>query len=552
MRQGLGFEAPSVRNGEWEQMLRLFIQPDTEADRAKLVGYMEQILFGLQEFLHKHVGVTEEIGLKELALGYMDSSICFDPEKKLPEVISDIIDRIAPQAVNVSSPYFVGHMTSAIPFFMVLFKAIVAALNQNVVKLETSKVVSIVERQVVARLHRLVYGMDASFYEKHVQSTDATLGTFTEGGTAANLTALWVARNTLLAPKEGFEGVEAEGLASAYRAYDIDRCVILVSRRGHYSLRKAVGVLGLGNKSLVTIDVDGENRICLPALRRKIAEYSADPKIRILAVVGIAGATETGTVDPLRKMGEICREAGIHFHVDAAWGGPTLMSDRYRHLLDGIELADSVTIDGHKQFYMPMTCGMVYFRNPFHLDTISYHANYIIRRGSVDLGIKTLSGTREANSLVLDSALKVMGRKGYGMLIDHGIDLARKFAEEIRKRENFQLVTVPELNILTYRFCPTHLKEALLRSSGSERSELNEKINDINITIQRVQREAGRSFVSRTSIDKGVPGGGETVVLRAVLMNPLTTLGILNDILDEQEVIYRDNYREMDIRVQGL
>lgn len=552
MRQGLSFETPSARSGEWEQMLRLFIQPDSEADRAKLVGYMEQILFGLQEFLHKHVGVTEEIGLKELALGYMDSTLCFDPEKKLPEVISDIIDRIAPQAVNVSSPYFVGHMTSAIPFFMVLFKAIVAALNQNVVKLETSKVVSIVERQVLARLHRLIYGFDETFYNTHVQSTEATLGTFTEGGTAANLTALWVARNTLLGPKEGFAGVEAEGLSEAYRAYGIERCVILVSRRRHYSLRKAIGVLGLGNQSLITIDVDGENRICLPALRRKIAEYKADPKTRILAVVGIAGATETGTVDPLRKMGEICREAGVHFHVDAAWGGPTLMSDRYRHLLDGMELADSVTIDGHKQFYMPMTCGMVYFRSPFHLDAISYHANYIIRRGSVDLGIKTFSGTREANSLVLDSALKVMGRKGYGMLIDHGIDLARKFAEEIRRRDHFQLVTAPELNILTYRFCPTPLKEALLRSSGAERTALNEKINDINITIQRVQRESGKSFVSRTAIDKGVPGGGETVVLRAVLMNPLTTLSILREILDEQEAIYREYYGDAQVGLGSL
>ncbi|TYT73621.1 pyridoxal-dependent aspartate 1-decarboxylase PanP [Desulfobotulus mexicanus] len=552
MRQGLSFEAPSVRDGDWEQMLRLFIQPDTEADRAKLVGYMEQILFGLQEFLHNHVGVTEEIGLKELALGYMDSTICFEPEKKLPEVISDIIDRIAPQAVNVSSPYFVGHMTSAIPFFMVLFKAIVAALNQNVVKVETSKVVSIVERQVTARLHRLVYGMEPDFYEKYVQSTDATLGVFTEGGTAANLTALWVARNRLLGPREGFDGVEADGLAEAYRAYDIDRCVILVSRRGHYSMRKAVGVLGLGNRNLVTIDVDGENRICLPALRRKIAEYKADPRTRILAVVGIAGATETGTVDPLRKMGELCREAGIHFHVDAAWGGPTLMSDRYRHLMDGIELADSVTIDGHKQFYMPMTCGMVYFRDPFHLDAISYHANYIIRRGSVDLGIKTLAGTREANSLILDSAIKVMGRKGYGMLIDHGIDLARKLAEEIRKRDNLQLVTAPELNILTYRFCPTPLKEALLRSCGAERTRLNEKINDININIQRIQRESGKSFVSRTAIDKGVPGGGETVVLRVVLMNPLTSLSILKEILDEQEAIYREYYSSLDLQGTGV
>lgn len=545
MRHHFSLNETSIIDSEWQQMLRLFIQPDNEADRTKLVGYMEQILFGLQDFLHQHVGVTEEIGLRELAQCYTDTRICLEPEKKLPEVISDIIDRIAPQAVNVASPYFIGHMTSAIPFFMVLFKAIVAALNQNVVKLETSKVVSIVERQVIAKIHRLVYGFDDAFYQEHVQSTDTSLGAFTEGGTAANVTALWVARNRALGPVGSFAGVEADGLAAAYRAHDVDRCVILVSRRGHYSLRKAVGLLGLGNRNLISIDVDANNRICIPALKKKIREFKAMPKTRIVAVVGVAGATETGTVDPLRTMGEICREEGLHFHADAAWGGPTLMSDTYRHLMDGIELADSVTIDGHKQFYMPMTCGMVYFRDPELLDAISYHAKYIIRRGSVDLGIKTLAGTREANSLVLDSALKVMGKKGYGMLIDHGIELARQFADEIRRRENFQLVTPPELNILTYRFCPTPLKEALLRSSGEERVCLNEKLNEINITIQRVQREAGKSFVSRTAIDKGVPGGGETVVLRSVLMNPLTTIEILNEVLDEQEAIYQEQYGEM-------
>ncbi|MDL2286065.1 putative pyridoxal-dependent aspartate 1-decarboxylase [Desulfococcaceae bacterium OttesenSCG-928-F15] len=542
MTKGCNCESSSLQHGEWERLLRLFIQPDTEADRAKLVGYMEQIFFGLQEFLLKHVGVTEEISLKELAQGYMDSTISFHHEKKLPEVISDIIENLAPNAVNISSPYFVGHMTSAIPFFMVFFKALVAALNQNVVKIETSKVFSIVERQVLAKIHRLIYGFDTAFYEENVQSLETTLGVFTEGGTTANLTALWVARNRLLGPKEGFEGVEKEGLVEAYRAYGIERCVILVSKRGHYSLRKSVGVLGLGSQSLVPIEVDAENRICLPVLRRKIAEFKSDPKTMILAVIGIAGATETGTVDPLRKMAEICREAGIHFHVDAAWGGPTLMSDRYRHLLDGIELADSVTIDGHKQFYMPMTCGMVYFRDPNHMDAISYHANYILRRGSVDLGIRSLSGTREAHSLVLDSALKVMGRRGYAMLIDHGIALARDFADEIRKRDNFQLVTMPELNILTYRFCPTPLKKKLLSSPRAERIRINEKLNDININIQRTQREAGKSFVSRTAIDKGAPGGAETVVLRVVLMNPLTTIEILNEILDEQESLFQKLY----------
>ena len=120
--------------------------------------------------------------------------------EKLADVIEDIITDIAPRAVNVASPYFIGHMTSAIPFFMVHLKAISAALNQNVIKLETSKVLSVLEKQVLAKMHRMIYRLDSDFYQTHVQNTRTALGTFTTGGTTANITALWVARNRLLSP----------------------------------------------------------------------------------------------------------------------------------------------------------------------------------------------------------------------------------------------------------------------------------------------------------------------------------------------------------------
>ncbi|MEZ4605082.1 MAG: aminotransferase class V-fold PLP-dependent enzyme, partial [Desulfobacterales bacterium] len=363
---------------------------------------MDPILYGLNDFLKTHVGITEAISLNELSKRFMDTVINENPEKKLADVITCLINEIAPYAVNVSSPYFVGHMTSAIPFFMVHLKTIIAALNQNVVKLETSKVVSVVEKQVVAKIHRMIYNEKESFYKEHVQNSDTTLGVFVEGGTTANLTAMWAARNAKFPPKEDFAGIESEGVAAAYRAYDIDRCVILVSRRGHYSLKKAGGVLGIGNQNVIALDTDKKHRIDLAGLKRTIHRLKADnPKTCILAIVGIAGATETGTVDPLEKLARIARDNNAHFHVDAAWGGPTLFSKKYKDLLNGIQLADSVTIDGHKQFYMPMSCGMLYMKNPKALDVISYHANYVNRRGSVDLGIKTLSGSREANSLIL-------------------------------------------------------------------------------------------------------------------------------------------------------
>ena len=527
---------------DWISLIKVFTCPEDATTKATLVNHMEQILFELHDFLIQNVGITEEISLKELADDFTDTQINICPEKKLADVITGVFDNIAPHAVNVASPYFIGHMTAAIPYFMVHLKAIVAALNQNVVKLETSKVLSVLEKQVVAKIHRLIFNCSDDFYAAHVQNASTSLGSFVDGGTTANLTALWVARNAALGPKEGFGGIEKEGLNAAYRAYDIERCVVLVSKRGHYSFRKSGGVLGIGNENIIPVDIDNKNKLKISHLESLIEHYKKDGKTKILAIVGVAGTTETGNIDPLVDIADVCEREGIHFHADAAWGGPTLMSEKYKFLLTGIEHADSVTIDGHKQFYMPMSCGMIFLKNPDSLDAISYHANYVIRRGSVDLGIKTLAGSREANSLVLDSALKIMGSRGYGMLIEHGIELAAVFAEEIRKREIFQLITPPELNILTYRVLPVVLaKEIELKPSAERLVAIKEELNELNRTIQQVQREAGNSFVSRTVFEKKdlFPGNpeGSIVVLRCVLMNPLTTVEILRDILDEQEDI---------------
>ncbi len=524
---------------DWKALQRIFIRPEDDASKKALVKYMEQILFGLHAFLNTHVGVTEAISLKDLTQNFRETIIQEHPEKKLADVISDIINQIAPRAVNVASPYFVGHMTAAIPFFMVHLKAIVAALNQNVIKLETSKVLSILEKQVLAKIHRLIYKYDENFYQRHVQSVDTSLGAFTTGGTTANLTALWVARNSFFKPEGNFTGIEDCGVASALKTYSLDRVVVLASARGHFSLRKSIGILGLGNRNLIPVDVDARQKIDVKRLVQTIHDLKKDGRTGIMALIGIAGATETGTIDPLPDLAEICQEHGIHYHVDAAWGGPALLSETYAHLLDGIEQADSVTMDGHKQFYMPMTCGMVYFKDPWAMDLIRYHSNYVNRPGSVDLGIKSLEGSREANSLILDSSLKIMGSRGYALMTDHGIETARAFAQEIERRDLFELVTEPELNILTYRIVPGDLKQQLKSALPDEKKKLNRLLNRINQFVQRKQREAGKSFVSRTQIKATPDDDFEIVVLRCVIMNIMTDIQILNEILDEQESLFQ-------------
>ena len=207
-----------------------------------------------------------------------------------------------------------------------------------------------------------------------------SLGAFCSGGTVANITALWTARNQLLKANEHFKGVRYEGLPAALRHYGFADLAILTSERGHYSLSKAADLLGIGRSNIIAIPADENNKVDVQLMRLK-ADELAKQNIKVMAIVGVAGTTETGNVDPLTDLAQLAQEIDCHFHIDAAWGGASLLSQKYRHLLDGIELADSVTIDAHKQMYVPMGAGMVLFKNPELSRSIMHHAEYILRRG---------------------------------------------------------------------------------------------------------------------------------------------------------------------------
>ena len=148
----------------------------------------------------------------------------------------------------------------------------------------------------------------------------------------------------------------------------------------------------------------------------------------VLALVGVAGSTDFGPVDPLPELAAIARREQIHFHVDAAWGGPTLFSPRYQGLLTGREHPDTVTLDGHKQLLVPLGTGMLLCRQPDLMMTVKREAPYAIRATSFDQGRFTLEGTRPANALYLDAAFQMLGQQGYAQLIDANYDRARRMA----------------------------------------------------------------------------------------------------------------------------
>lgn len=518
-----------------EAMYRVFTIP--EAPDSALSRIDQLISSNLTGFLQDHI-VAVEKDLSEVEKDFSDPNI---PDKPMfvSEQAQFLLDKLVANSVHTASPSFIGHMTSALPYFMLPLSKIMIALNQNLVKTETSKAFTPLERQVLGMLHRLVYGKDGGFYRTHMHDPHYALGAMTSGGTLANITALWVARNQAFPPEGSFRGIHREGLFRALRYYGYEGAAILVSRRGHYSLRKAADVLGLGRDSLISVDTDDDNRILEDDLRAKCQDLQRQ-RIRILAIVGIAGTTETGNVDPLESIADVAREFSAHFHVDAAWGGPTLFSRRHAHLLRGIEKADSVTFDAHKQLYVPMGAGLVLFKDPSLVSAIELHAQYVIRKGSKDLGSTTLEGSRPGMAMLIHSGLKIIGREGYELLINQGIEKARAFADMITEASHFELISEPELNILTYRYCPPDALRALGVGDARQREKLNAHLNRITKFLQKTQRERGKAFVSRTRLEPLRYDRYPCVVFRVVLANPLTTPAILRDILREQEELSRE------------
>jgi glutamate decarboxylase len=529
VRPGADASASKKAEATLETMRKIFTVPESE--HSTLHRLDREISENLLGFLGSRI-VAGDIAPANLEQDFLDTRIPEDP-MFVSEQVEFLLNKVVAQSVHTSAPSFIGHMTSALPYFMFPLAKIMMTLNQNVVKIETSKAFTPLERQVVGMLHRLIYRESDEFYARWTQSFTHSLGVFCSGGTIANVTALWVARNRLLGPRGEFKGVAEEGIFAALRHAGLEGLAVLVSQRGHYSLRKAVDLLGLGQRNLISIPVTAEHTIDTAALKHQIAALRAK-NVGLMAIVGVAGATETGSVDPLEEIAAIARAEGVHFHVDAAWGGPTLFSNRHRHLLAGIEQADSVTLDAHKQLYVPVGAGMVVFRDVQSLSAVEHHANYVIRRGSRDIGKHTLEGTRAGMAMLVHSALRIIGQRGYELLIDLGIDKAAAFARMIGAQPDFELATRPVLNLLTYRYVPEAARRILEQGSKQARAAVNEVLSSLNESILKEQRAGGKTFVSRTRLETAVHDGQVLTVFRVVLANPLTTPKILADILEEQ------------------
>jgi glutamate/tyrosine decarboxylase-like PLP-dependent enzyme len=361
------------------------------------------------------------------------------PEKGIgaDEILAKYRQDVITHAMQVPSPRYFGQFNPTPLPISVWAEALSSSLNQNAGAWRNGPTSAMIEARVLRWLCELV-GYDAQSF-----------GTLASGGTEANLIALKCARDR--AHKTAVE----HGLRSA--PGDL---TIYASEQCHFSIDRSIDILGLGRASLRKIETDARFHIRPDELRKQI-ETDREAGCVPCCIIGLAGATSTGVVDPLRELEAIAREYDCWYHVDAAYGGALAFSEKHRHKLDGIELADSITFDPHKWMFVPFACGAVLVRAGGRVlrDAFDITPEYLNEdRGGGDVEFDFFRygqmGTRRFNSLKLWMAMKFMGREGYAGVIEHQIELTEYLADRIDKLSDFERVGEVETAVCCFRFRP--------------------------------------------------------------------------------------------------
>ncbi|NJO62744.1 MAG: hypothetical protein HC836_32305 [Richelia sp. RM2_1_2] len=244
----------------WETRQRIlqYFKPEVVRDAT------ENQVLGVHHKPFTKPGISPEI----LATKFQQSELPSYPIK-VDDYYDKFSQEVLPYTIDTGSPTYIGHMTSALPDFMHDMSKMISRLNQNLVKIETSKSLIFLEREAIAMLHRLVYGFNGEFYESNIQQKNRNLGIITTGGTTANISALLCARNSGLLSKENSGELATESLYKVLSKKGYDDIVIIGSRLMHYSLNKAASMLGLGTDNIVFIDSNDDEKLDINLLKEK-------------------------------------------------------------------------------------------------------------------------------------------------------------------------------------------------------------------------------------------------------------------------------------------
>ncbi|MFG3584322.1 lysine decarboxylase DesA [Streptomyces sp. NPDC047990] len=462
--------------------MRSHLLNDTTAER-----YRRSVTEGIERVAAK-LATTDRpfTGVSVDALAPRIDRIDLDrPLHDTSAVLDELEEVYLRDAVYFHHPRYLAHLNCPVVIPAVLGEAVLSAVNSSLDTWDQSAGGTLIERRLI------------DWTNGRIGLGPAADGVFTSGGSQSNLQAL------LLAREES-------------KTDDLARLRVFASEAGHFSVKKSAKLLGLGADSVVTIPVDHDKRLQTLALARELERCRAEGLVP-MAVVATAGTTDFGSIDPLPEIAELCARYGTWMHVDAAYGCGLLTSLKNRDRIDGIERADSVTVDYHKSFFQPVSSSAVLVRDGATLRHATYHAEYLNPRRMVEERIpnqvdKSLQTTRRFDALKLWMTLRVMGADGIGELFDEVCDLAREGWRLLAADPRFDVVVEPSLSTLVFRFVPAAV-------TGPT------EIDRANLYARKALFASGDAVVAGTKV-------GGRHYLKFTLLNPETTADDIAAVLD--------------------
>jgi glutamate/tyrosine decarboxylase-like PLP-dependent enzyme len=327
-------------------------------------------------------------------------------------------------------------------------------------------------------------------------------GLLVSGGSMANLTCLSVMRHVMSGGTVRHEGMMHQEAPM----------VIYTSEHGHSCIEKAVHMLGIGSKYLRTIPLDSQYRMDLDALREAIAADRA-AGLHPVCVAASAGTTNTGAIDKLDEVADLCEAEGLWFHIDGAYGGFGVMAEQTAGLYTGMDRADSIAVDPHKWLYIPVECGCAIVRNGKAMrETFSLVPAYLQEdRAEPWFSEYGIQQTRGFRALKVWLSIQHYGMEGYREMISADIRTAQDLRRKLAAREDYELTVAGPLSVTCFRYAPAGVPEDML--------------DQLQRDVVAWTNASARAFITTTMIDG-------YVVIRACHVNFRTTSEDLDVLLD--------------------
>ena len=367
------------------------------------------------------------------------TSLGFIPEegKGFDKVLEETEKEIMPHLLRTWSVKYMPHLHSPVLTETICSELIISCFNDSMDSWDQGPAATELEVSMINGLAEL-YGFPK----------EAADGCFTSGGSQSNISAIIAARDWYCTEKLAWD-VKKHGLPPEYT-----KLRIYTSEISHFSVDKASHILGLGYDAVRKIPVDPECRIIVSEFRKMVEEDVAAGLYPFCAVATF-GTTDFGSIDDAAGMREVCDRYGMHLHADAAYGSALIMSAKHRSKISGIALCDSVTIDFHKMFLLPISCSAVILKDGKRLNCFELHADYLNREedeedGYINLVGKSMQTTRRFDALKVFMAFQTRGMDGFGRIIDTAVGNAEYFYEKISKDPSFVVAVKPEISSVVF------------------------------------------------------------------------------------------------------